>query len=94
MVSISMPSLSQDVAPEAECGDAFKRSDANNDGFLTHTEIPKARDMPADLAKAKLVGRPEFMAACVKLVQAKLAEKAVASTPPAESPQDPAPPSK
>jgi hypothetical protein len=94
MVSITIPSLSQEVTPEGECGDAFKRIDINKDGVLTHTEIPKTREMPTELAKASLIGRQEFMAACVKVVQAKLAEKAVASSPPAETPQDQTPPGK
>jgi thiazole synthase ThiGH ThiG subunit len=94
MVWITIPSLSQDATPQNECSDAFKRIDTNNDGFLTHTEIPKAKDMPAALAKAVLVGRQEFMAACVKAAEAKQAEKAAPSSPPGESPQGQTPPSK
>ena len=94
MLSLAIPSLSQDASPESECSDAFKRSDMNNDGFLTHTEIPKAQQMPPELAKASLVGRREFMAACVKIAQAKLAEKQAASAPPAEGQQVQTPPDK
>jgi len=63
-------------------------------GFLTNTEIPKAQQMPPELAKASLVGRREFMAACVKIAQAKLAEKQAASAPPPESQQVQTPPDK
>jgi hypothetical protein len=109
MASIAIPSLSQDATPESQCSDGFKRIDANNDGFLTNTEIPKAREMPPELAKAVLVGRGEFMAVCVKAAQAKLAEQLAkqqaeqqakqadqpaASSPSMESPQGQTPPAK
>jgi hypothetical protein len=94
MLSLAVPSLSQDLTPESECGEAFKVADAIPDGVLTHTEIPKTRDMPPEFAKASLVGRREFMAACVKSAQAKQAEKQAASSPPAESPQAQTSPSK
>jgi hypothetical protein len=94
IVSITIPSLSQDVTPERECGDAFRRIDINNDGVITHTEIPKARELPSEFAKASLVGRGEFMAACVKVAQAKQAERQAASAPPAEKPQDQTGPAK
>lgn len=71
VLSISIPSLAQQVTPEKDCDDAFKRTDMNNDGVLTHTEIPKARQMPPELAKASLVGRQEFMSACGKMSSAQ-----------------------
>src|SRR5262245_43527897 len=79
MLSLTIPSLSQDATPESECGEAFKAADVIQDGVLTHTEIPKAKQLPAEFAKATLVSRREFMAACVKTAQAKQAEKAAAS---------------
>ena len=51
MLSLAVPSLSQDVTPESECGEAFKVADAIPDGVLTHTEIPKAACVK--LAQAK-----------------------------------------
>jgi hypothetical protein len=94
MVSITIPSLSQDASPQSQCGEAFKQIDTNNDGVLTHTEIPKAKDLPAQFAKEVLVGRQEFMAACVKAAEAKQAEKAAPAPPPGESPQGQPPASK
>jgi hypothetical protein len=84
MLSQASPSLSQDVTPESECGAAFKAADVIQDGVLTHTEISKAQQLPPDLAKASLVSRREFMAACVKTAQAKQAENPAASS--AQSP--------
>jgi hypothetical protein len=80
LVSLTIPSLSQDGTAESECREAFKAADVIPDGVLTHTEISKAQQLPSELAKASLVSRQEFMAACVKTVQAKLAEKPAASS--------------
>jgi hypothetical protein len=52
----------------------FKAADVIQDGVLTHTEIPKAQQMPSELANASLVSRQEFMAACAKTAQAKRSE--------------------
>ena len=71
MLSASIPSLAQGVTPQSECDDAFKRADVIQDGVLTHTEIPNARQLPPELAKASLVSRKEFMGACEKTAQAK-----------------------
>jgi hypothetical protein len=66
MFSVTGPSLSQ-----SECGEAFKQADVIPDGVLTHTEISKAKQLPSEFAKASLVSRHEFVAACEKTAQAK-----------------------
>jgi hypothetical protein len=92
VLAIVSPALSQDTTPESGCVGAFKRADLNSDGFLTHTEIPKAQELPPALAKASLVGRQEFIAACVKIQPAQtkqLKEPATVSpeTPGQQQPQ-------
>jgi hypothetical protein len=77
MASMIVPSLSQEERP---CREAFELADAIRDGVLTHTEIPKAKQLPPEFAKASLVSRQEFMAACVKAAQGK---------PAASSPESP-----
>jgi hypothetical protein len=81
MFSLGIPAFSQGVTPERECMEAFKAADVIPDGVLTHTEIPKAKQMPEEFAKASLVGRREFMAACMKTAQAKQAGQPASSPP-------------
>jgi hypothetical protein len=79
--SLAVPAFSQAGASEGECREAFKGADVIQDGILTHTEIPKAQQMPSELAKETLVSQREFMAACVKTAQAKQAEKPAPASP-------------
>jgi hypothetical protein len=68
MVSMTSPSLAQG---ENACREAFEQADTIRDGVITHTEIPKAKQLPPEFAKAGLVGRHEFMAACAKMALGK-----------------------
>jgi hypothetical protein len=82
MFSLGTPAFSQGVTPEIACVEAFKAADVIPDGVLTHTEIPKVQQVPAEFAKASLVGRREFMAACMKTAHAKQQAETPTSSPP------------
>jgi len=69
LLPMTMPAFAQDTnvgTQQAECTDRFKASDLNKDNVLTVTELPKAQQLPATLAKEKLVSRKEYVAACLK----------------------------
>ena len=76
VVLAAIPALSQDgktaATAESECGARYVAADKNGDGYITHTEISAdEQQIPSTLAKEGLIGRPQYIAACVKMLPAQ-----------------------
>lgn len=76
VVLAAVPAFSQDsktaATAESECGAKYAAADKNGDGYLTHTEISSdVEQIPSTLAKEGLIGRPQYLAACVKMLPAQ-----------------------